>query len=185
MENQTESRREKSFKFLSAIFIIVLFIYGFFILSNKITNQKIKNNEEILIQQNIELEKYKQTTWYNKLYLIRELESSSQSMPWSEHIPKIIWILEDLKSIDPSWTGENESIILSDFRVNLNEISLRWKVSNLRLLYHSSPTWKFKALIDRFEALDFIKDMKIRTYDKIWERYFEFFLNAKIQNDGK
>jgi hypothetical protein len=106
-------------------------------------------------------------------------------MPRSEHIPKIISILEDLKSVDQSWTWENDSIVLSDFKVNLNEISLKWRVSNLKLLYYNSPWWKFKALIDRFQDLDFIEDMKIKTYDKIWEKYFEFVLNGKIKNNGK
>ncbi len=184
MDSQFHSRREYIFKFLWIVFILVIVWFIFFKLSIYITNQKILNNQIILNKQNIELEKYKQSTWYNKIYLIRELEKSSQTMPRSEHIPKIISILEELKSVDSSWTGENDSIILSDFRVNLNEISLKWRVSNLKLLYFNSPWWKFKALIDRFQDLDFIEDMKIKTYDKIWERYFEFILNAKIKNNG-
>lgn len=183
--DQFRSKREYIFKFLVIVFIAVLAGYIYFLASNYIVNQKIKNNQETLNKQNIDLEKYKQSTWYNKLYLIRELEKSSQSMPRSEHIPKIISILEDLKSVDPSWTWENDSIILSDFKVNLNEISLKWRVSNLKLLYYNSPWWKFKALIDRFQDLDFIEDMKIKTYDKIWEKYFEFVLNGKIKNNGK
>lgn len=185
MDNQFHSRREYIFRFLWVIFMLVIVWYIFFQVSTYITNQKTLNNQMILNKQNIELAKYKQSTWYNKIYLIRELEKSSQTMPRSEHIPKIISILEDLKSVDQSWTGENDSIILSDFRVNLNEISLKWRVSNLKLLYFNSPSWKFKALIDRFQDLDFIEDMKIKTYDKIWERYFEFVLNAKIKNNGK
>jgi hypothetical protein len=182
---QFRSRREYIFKFLAVVFILVLAWYIYFQVSTYVTNQKVKNNQIILNKQNSDLEKYKQSTWYNKLYLIRELEKSSQSMPRSEHIPKIISILEDLKSIDPSWTWSNDSIILSDFKVNLNEISLKWRVSNLKLLYFTSPTWKFKALIDRFEDLDFIEDMQIKTYDKISDKYFEFVLNAKIKNNGK
>lgn len=185
MDSQFRSRREYIFKFLAIFFIGVVLWYIYVQASFYITNQKIKNNQEILVKQNNDLEKYKQSTGYNKLYLIRELEKSAQSMPRSEHIPKIIWILEDLKSIDPTWTGENDSIVLSDFKVTLNEISLKWRVSSLKLLYYNSSTWKFKALIDRFQDLDFIEDMKIKTYDKVWEKYFEFVLNAKIKNNGK
>ena len=185
MDKQFRSRREYIFKFLGIIFILVIAGYIYIQSSAYIINQKVKNNQETLNKQNIDLERYKQSTWYNKLYLIRELEKSSQSMPRSEHIPKIISILEDLKWIDSTWTWENDSIVLSDFRVNLNEISLRWRVSSLKLLYYNSPSWKFKALIDRFQDLDFIEDMKIKTYDKIWEKYFEFVLNAKIKNNGE
>jgi hypothetical protein len=185
MDRQFHSRREYIFKALGIVFILVIIWYFFFQLSTYITNRKIENNQNILNKQNLDLAKYKQSTWYNKIYLIRELEKSSQTMPRSEHIPKIISILEDLKSVDSSLTWENDSIILSDFKVNLNEISLKWRVSNLKLLYFNSPSWKFKALIDRFQDLDFIEDMKIKTYDKIWEKYFEFVLNAKIKNNGK
>jgi len=183
--NQFRSKREYIFKFLWIIFILILIWYIYSKASIYVTDQKIKNNQIILNKQNNDLETYKQSTWYNKLYLIRELEKSSQSMPRSEHIPKIISMLEDLKKIDSTWTWENDSIILSDFKVNLDEISLKWRVSNLKLLYYNSPSWKFKALIDRFQDLDFVKDMRIKTYDKVWEKYFEFVLNAKIKNNGK
>lgn len=183
-EKTYHSKREKIFKALWVIFLLILVIFIYVQISTLVTNQKIKNNQNLLNEQNIQLEEYKQSTGYNRLYLIRELEASSKTMTRSIYIPEIISILEELKSID-SESGENDSIILSDFKVNLQEISLKWRVSNLKLLYQSSPTWKFKALIDRFEELDFIKDMKIKTYDKVWQRYFEFVLTANINNNGE
>lgn len=178
------SSSERIFKILWIIFLLILVIFLYIQTATSITKQKIKNNQEQLNKQNIQLEEYKQSTWYNKFYLIRELENSSKKMTWSEHIPEIVSILEELKSID-AWSGENDSIVLSDFRVNLKEISLKWRVSNLKLLYQNSPTWKFKALINRFEELSFIQDMKIKTYEKVWKKYFEFVLTANIQNNGK
>jgi len=50
-------------------------------------------------------------------------------------------------------------------------------------LYYNSPAGKFKSLLDRFEELDFIRDMTIKSYDKIGGNYFEFILNAKVVND--
>jgi hypothetical protein len=35
-------------------------------------------------------------------------------------------------------------------------------------------------LLDKFEELDFIRDMKIKSYEKIGGRYFEFILNANV-----
>jgi hypothetical protein len=85
-----------------------------------------------------------------------------------------------LKNLDSS---SSDTIVLSDFKVSLEEISLKWTVSSLRALYYNSPTGKFKALLDRFEELDFIRNMTIKSYEKVWDKYFEFVLNAKVVND--
>jgi hypothetical protein len=53
----------------------------------------------------------------------------------------------------------------------------------LRALYYNSPTGKFKSLLDRFESLDFIEDMVIKSYEKVGEKYFEFVLDAKVVNN--
>jgi hypothetical protein len=85
-----------------------------------------------------------------------------------------------LKNLD---SNSSDTIILSDFQVSLDAISLKWTVSSLRALYYNSPTGKFKSLLDRFEDLDFIEDMTIKSYEKVWEKYFEFILNAKVVNN--
>jgi hypothetical protein len=37
----------------------------------------------------------------------------------------------------------------------------------LKALYYSSPTGKFKALLEKFEDLDFIEGMNIKNYEKV------------------
>ena len=69
-------------------------------------------------------------------------------------------------------------ITLSDFSVSLEEISLRWIITSLKTLYYNSDA--FKALLDRFQELDFIKDMRIKTYEKVGSTNFEFILNANV-----
>lgn len=102
-------------------------------------------------------------------------------MPWFDHITKIIDILNSLKSVDSS---DSDSVILTDFNVSLDTISLRWKVSNLSTLYYSSDKNWIQSLIDKFEWLDFIKNMTIQSYSKVDDGYFEFVLQAKIINDA-
>jgi hypothetical protein len=76
--------------------------------------------------------------------------------------------------------GDNSRnmITLSDFFVSLEEVSLRWTITSLKTLYHNTE-W-FKALLDRFEELDFIKDIRIKSYEKVGSSNFEFILNANV-----
>jgi hypothetical protein len=40
------------------------------------------------------------------------------------------------------------------------------------------------SLLDRFVKLNFIKDIRIQTYNKVAEKNYEFFLKAKVINDA-
>jgi hypothetical protein len=37
--------------------------------------------------------------------------------------------------------------------------------------------------LEKFEDLDFIEGMNIKNYEKVWDRYFEFVLNANVVNN--
>jgi hypothetical protein len=142
---------------------------------------KIDQNKESLSKQENQLSDHESATSYDKFLLVSDLEQKVTEMPWFEHIPKILQIFQDLKNLDPT---SSDVITLSDFNVNLDEINLKGSVSTLKALYYNSPTGNFKALLERFEELDFIKDISIRSYDRVSDRYFEFVLNAKvISND--
>jgi hypothetical protein len=84
--------------------------------------QDIKDQKITLSQEQAELAEYEKIIDYKKFLLIKDLEEKFTDMPWFEHIPKIIAIFEDLKNVDPSST---DTIILSDFKVSLSEISLK------------------------------------------------------------
>ena len=150
--------------------------YGFFI------NQQITDQKKVLADQTKIEDSYKLLTGYNKLQAVKSLESKQSDVPWSDHINKVIQMLESIKSVQ-STNGDN--IILSDFKVDLNTISLKGQVSSLALLYYSNPQQKVVSLLDRFSQLDFIKDIRIQTYDKVADTGgFEFVLEANVVNDG-
>lgn len=110
------------------------------------------------------------------------LEEKQTSMPWSDHISKMISMLEDIKQID---TNTTDTIVLSDFNVSLDKITLKGQVSNLLLLYYSNPAKGIKSLIDRFSSLDFVKNIRIQTYDRVGDNnYYEFVLEANVINDA-
>lgn len=174
------SRWEKIFRFLVFLLILAIWALVYLKVDTYLIEKKIEERQVTLDQQEEELSKYESATSYDKFLLVKDLEEKAINMPWFEHIPKIINIFEDLKNVDSS---SSDTIVLSDFKVSLDEISLKGTVSSLKALYYSSPTGNFKALLDRFDELEFIRDMTIKTYEKVWEKYFEFVLNAKVVND--
>ena len=145
-------------------------------------DQKITDQRVVLDDQTKQLESYKLLTGYNKLQAVKILEEKQVTMPWSDHITKVIAMLEDLKKVDTSTT---DTIALSDFNVSLDKITLKGQVSNLLLLYYSNAAKGIKSLIDRFSSLDFVKNIRIQTYDRVGDNnYYEFVLEANVINDA-
>jgi hypothetical protein len=161
---------------LSVLGLLFFKVYGFFV------NQQIKDQQVVLTDQTKIVDTYKALTGYNKLQAVKLLETKQSDIPWSDHINKVIQMLEDLKSVQGSST---DTITLSDFKVDLNKISLKGEVSNLLLLYYSNSQKGVVSLLDRFGQLDFIKDIRIQTYDKVGDAgAFQFVLEANVVNNG-
>ena len=147
-----------------------------------LTNQSMANKRVLIEEQTKQLESYKLLTGYNKLQAVKILEEKQINMPWSEHITKVIAMLEDIKQVDPS---SSDTIILSDFNVSLDKISLKGQVSNLLLLYYSNESKGIRSLIDRFSSLDFVKNIRIMTYERVGDNnYYSFVLEANVINDA-
>lgn len=145
-------------------------------------NQKITDKRVVLEDQTKQLDSYKLLTGYNKLQAVKILEEKQITMPRSDYITKVIQMLEDMKQVD---TSSTDSIILSDFNVSLDKITLKGQVSNLLLLYYSNANKGIVSLIDRFSSLDFVKNIRIQTYDRVSEsNFYEFVLEANVINDA-
>lgn len=175
------SKRRNYFRILLVILFLSIGGFGFFQVSMFLSKQTIADQQVILDGQNKELAMYQNLTWYVKLNAVRVLEQDApHTMPWSERIDKIINMLNDLRNLTSS---QNETITLSDFNVSLDHISLRGKVSSLLLLYYSDPARNIVSLLDRFEALDFIKDLHIQNYTRDQDNTFGFVLEANVSSD--
>lgn len=161
-----------------SILAIVGFIY--FKVDIYLTNQKIAINKDVIAQQDEELAQFSNNSGYARFLYAQKLDLEIDAMNWSDRINKVADMLDDLRRVDGS---QSETIELSDFVVGLDKISLRGTVSNLALLYYNSNSG-YKSLLDRFEELDFIRDMEIKTYEKKdWN--YEFVLEANVINDDK
>ena len=181
MENNDSKKNRTRWEqlFRAAVWLLIVAVFLFVIWKIYVFYQKHKTENEMLAlqaQQQV-LSEYESAKEYDKFLAVKDLEDKTVDMPWFQHIPKILQIFQDLRDVD---SDPNNMVVLSDFNVSLEEISLKWSVSSLRALYFSSDTWAIKSLLDKFEELDFIRDMKIKSYEKIGGRYFEFILNANV-----
>lgn len=176
------SRWKIYFQGLLVILILALVAFGYLKVRMFLMDQNITDQRVTLEEQTKQLESYKMLTGYNKLQAVKILEEQQTTMPRSDHITKVIAMLEDLKQVDTSTT---DTIVLSDFNVSMDKITLKGQVSNLLLLYYSSPSKGIKSLIDRFSNLDFVKNIRIQTYDRVGDNnYYEFVLEANVINDA-
>ena len=154
---------EKLFIWAAVILLleVLIFVWGkIFVL---VQQHKIDNKKAEIQQQEQQLATFESAVEYDRFLAIKDLEDRSIDMPWFEHIPKILAMFQDLRNLDSS---SSNMIKLSDFFVSLEEISLKWSISSLKALYYNPESWTFKALLDRFEDLDFIKDMRIKSYQR-------------------
>ena len=141
----------------------------------------IEKVQKKIVQKEEELRSFSDKPGYDKLQYVQDMEAKNLMMPWSDHINAIMAIFGDLLDVDKSDTF---NIAFSNFEISLEKIKLDGYVTNLRLLYQWANS---KAgLIERFEELDFLDNISIKTYEKSeWELWYNFTLTANVINNGK
>lgn len=118
-------------------------------------------------------------TGFSHYLQIQELEKQTHRLPWADYVHRVLEILEALKAVEESRGG----VQLSEFKVDLEKLSLNGVVSNLRILYGNRLG--SGGLIDKFNNLDFLSDITIRKYEKSQEDgNFEFALSANVVNNA-
>ncbi|MFA7717391.1 MAG: hypothetical protein WC875_01645 [Candidatus Absconditabacterales bacterium] len=176
------SRRKVYFQVILGLFVLSILGYLFFLGDGFLVRQTIASQNKVLKEQTAIADSYKALTGYNKLQAVKLLEGQQAEIPRSDHIKKVIQMLEDIKDVQGGGSG---SIILSDFKVGLDSISLKGQVSSLLLLYYSNAEKGIVSLLDRFSQLDFINNIRVQTYDRVGESgYFQFVLEANVTNDA-
>lgn len=141
----------------------------------------ISKVQQKIVKKEAELASFSDKPGYDKLKYIQNMEANNKMMPWSDHINAIMAIFWDLLDVDKS---DTLNITFSDFEISLEKIKLDGHVVNLNILYRwaNSNT----GLISRFEELDFLDNISIKTYEKSeWKIWYDFTLTANVINNGK
>ncbi len=177
LSKATQTWRNVFFLLVGA-FVIELLALGFYHMRAYVQQRaNVALDEQIKVQQDAITKLYDKVGFW-ELLEIKELESKRTHLPWSTYINKILEILNKLKSLN---TGDEDFILLSDFKVNLKESSLNGAVGNLAYLY----SWE-DSLISRFNELEFLSNITIRKYEREVNntKGFSFNLHAKVKNDA-
>ena len=146
-----------------------------------ILDKNIAIVQDKIQKEQIHLASFSDNPGFDKLQYVQDLEENNYMMPWSDHVNAIMAIFDELLAVDRSDTF---NIAFSDFEISLENIRLNGYVTNLRLLYQWANTQT--GLIARFEELDFLENISIKTYEKSQDDlWYEFTLTANVINNAK
>lgn len=163
------------------VFLALLARWWFMWFSDVSLQRNIKVVQEKIGEKQIVLNSFSDKPGFDKLQYVENLEKNNTMMPRSDHVNAIMAIFDELLAVDNSDTF---NIAFSDFQISLEKIRLNWYVTNLRLLYQWSNS--NSGLISKFEELDFLDNISIKTYEKSPdELWYNFTLTANVINNGK
>ena len=172
---------KKIFLLLLVVFLWGVIRYAYLFVNTSITKRLIVVEQGKVTNLQQEISAFSDIPGFDKLQVVKDMENNHYQMLWSERIQAVIDIFDAILEVD---TAESRNIVLSDFKISLEEISLHGYVSNLRVLYLSPDPEKKTALLDRFEQLDFLTEISIRTYERADDSLgYNFVLTAKVIND--
>ena len=181
----TKKQQTTNYKLFCALALLVflaLLARWWYLWFSDINLQKsIKSTQEEVVKEQAFLASFSDKPGFDKLKYVEDLERNNTMMPRSDHVNAILAIFDELLAVDNSDTF---NIAFSDFEISLEHIRLNGYVTNLRLLYQ----WVngSSGLISKFEELDFLDNISIKTYEKspddLW---YKFTLTANVINNGK
>lgn len=156
------------YMFCAAIVIVCsLRWYNYYLVFTKNKEIQIMTNE--INSKILEIKTMKKEEKLSKYLQAKYIDTNYKVESRSKVILALIDILKNLESL----AKNNKHIVLSDFSVNEDSISLNWKISDLTVVYDEN------GLIDQFLNLDFINHLNIPSYS-IDGKDYNFSLSAKI-----
>ena len=184
-QNMSLSKATKAWKtryyLLLTIFIWWLGALGYFYGFSYLQEQTIAAKEQEIQNEQKKIENFYQNTGLKEFLAVKKLETTRNHLPRSDHIEKILSILSKVKHVEEG----RGNILLSDFKINLQELSLNGIVGNLKALY-LAPGGSGFSVLDEFNQLEFLSDIAVRNYERNEDtRWFKFTLSAKVINDAR
>ena len=180
-QKQKTTNYKQIFWLVLLVFLGLLARWGYLKFSEITLKKSISSVQEKVRQEQTRLASFSDNPWFDKLLYVKDMEANNNMMPWSDHVNAIMSIFDELLAVDRSDTF---NIAFSDFEITLTSIRLHGYVTNLRILYQWA-NWQ-AGLITKFEELDFLENISIKTYEKSSDNLgYEFILTANVINNGK
>lgn len=180
-QKQQTTNYKQIFWLVLLVFLGLLARWGYLKFSEIALKKSITSVQEKVRQEQAHLASFSDNPWFDKLQYVKDMEANNNMMPWSDHVNAIMAIFDELLAVDRSDTF---NITFSDFEITLTSIRLHGYVTNLRILYQWA-NWQ-TGLITKFEELDFLDNISIKTYEKSSDNLgYEFVLTANVINNGK
>ncbi len=180
-KKQQTTNYKQIFWLVLLVFLWLVARWAYLKVSDVALQKSISSVQEKIQQEQAHLRSFSDNPWFDKLQYVKEMEANNTMMPWSDHVNAIMAIFDDLLAVDRSDTF---NITFSDFHISLTDIRLHGYVTNLRILYQWANGQA--GLITKFEELDFLENISIKTYEKSSDNLgYEFVLTAKVINNGK
>lgn len=180
-QKQKTTNYKQIFWLVLLVFLGLLARWGYLKFSEITLKKSIASVQEKVRQEQTRLASFSDNPWFDKLQYVKDMEANNNMMPWSDHVNAIMSIFDELLAVDRSDTF---NITFSDFEITLTSIRLHGYVTNLRILYQWA-NWQ-AGLITKFEELDFLDNISIKTYEKSSDNLgYEFVLTANVINNGK
>ena len=180
-QKQKTTNYKQIFWLVLLVFLGLLARWGYLKFSEITLKKSIASAQEKVQQEQARLASFSDNPWFDKLQYVKDMEANNNMMPWSDHVNAIMSIFDELLAVD---RADTFNITFSDFEITLTSIRLHGYVTNLRILYQWA-NWQ-AGLITKFEELDFLENISIKTYEKSSDNLgYEFVLTANVINNGK
>jgi Ca2+/Na+ antiporter len=122
MSANYQSPRQRITRLLMVILIVLLVVYVYIRISTSITERQISNNRNTVQEKTRELDSLFSLTGFTRLEDVQIIREGLDTMPRSTHISTLIDMINTIEQID---SADGDSIVLSDFRVTLDDLSVK------------------------------------------------------------
>ena len=181
------TRKQQTTNYKQIFFVVLIVFLGlvawraYLKISDIILKKSVDSIENKIQKEQAHLESFSDKPWFDKLQYVQDLEENNHMMPRSDHVNAIMAIFDEILTVDKS---DVFNIEFSDFEISLEHIRLNGSVTNLLVLYQGVNS--NSGLISKFEELDFLDNISIKTYEKSSDNSgYEFVLTANVINNGK
>ena len=149
------------------IFFIAVWIYIYSLSQTKYYQSLIRDEQAKIAVLNNDIAAAQKDDRYVKFIVAKNIIAQNTTAWRWDRLSRILNVFSKLQQL--GWSN----IRFSDFSLDYESLSLKWSVSDLKLVY-----WKW-WVIDMFNDLEFLSEITIPSYKKS-EDWFTFSLAAKV-----